>query len=94
MSLFGFVVKTGLVVGAVLVGQRLWDRYQTEDLYTTLDELTLSVRNDSGRHGTVRANVRARSRAIVVEYESRITFVDSLTELRERVEIYIESIPD
>jgi len=94
MSLFGFVVKTGLIAGAVIVGQRLWDRYQTEELYEELDVLTDDCRNDRNRHGTVKANVRAKSVAVVQSFEAKITYVASLTELRERVEIYIESIPD
>lgn len=94
MSIISFVVKTAITAGAVVVAQRLWDRYQTEDLYNELDLLTAKCRVDANRHGTVRANVKAKAVEIVKVFEARITFVQSLTELRERVEIYIESIPD
>jgi hypothetical protein len=94
MSVLGTLFKVGVVSCAVVVCQRFWDRYQIEDLYVELDAITDRVRADKSRNGTVRAHVKVESRELLDKYESKVTYVDSLHELRKNVEIYIESIPD
>jgi len=94
MSLLGTLFKVAVVAGGVVVCQRMWDRYQLEDLYVELDAIVDRVRADKARVGTVRANVKVEGRTLLEKYESRMTYVDSLNELRKNFEIYIESIPD
>ena len=94
MSLIGTIFKTGVIVAATIVGQRLWDRHQVADFWLRLDELTLRVRHDELRVGSVRANVKVLSRELVKSYSHKLLLVDSLAEFEQRVEIYIESIPD
>jgi hypothetical protein len=94
MSLLGSLIKIGAVATLVIVGQRLWDRYQVEDLYVELDAIVDRVRADKGRRGTVRAHVLVEAKELIAAFERKITYVDSLNELRRNVEIYIESIPD
>lgn len=94
MSVVGALFKTGLIVAATIVGQRLWDRHQVADFWLKLDELTLKVRHDELRVGPVRANVKVLSRDLVQAYTKKLLLVDSLVEFEQRVEIYIESIPD
>ncbi|WDS62303.1 hypothetical protein [Pseudomonas phage D6] len=94
MSLLGTLFKVGIVAGGVIVCQRLWDRYQVEDLYVELDAITDRVRADKARVGTVQAHVKVEGRELLAKFEKRVTYVDSLDELRKNFEIYIESIPD
>lgn len=94
MGLITSLVKTALIAGGVIIAQRMWDRSQVANVYVQLDELQERVRANRNRVGTVRANVLVQSRELVAEAEKRITYVDSLNELRRTVEIYIESIPD
>lgn len=94
MSFLGTVFKTGVVVAATIVGQRLWDRHQVADFWLRMDELTKAVREESLRVGSVRANVKVRSRELMGIYTGKLVLTDSLREFEQRVEIYIESIPD
>lgn len=94
MSLLGTLFKVSVVSCAVVVCQRLWDRYQTEDLYVELDAITDRVRADKSRHGTVRANVMVLAREVLAKHEAKVIYVDSLLELRKNFDIYIESIVD
>lgn len=92
--MLGSLIKIGIVAGLVVVGQRYWDRYQVQNLYAELDAVTDRVRANKLRRGTVRAHVMAEAKELIADYESKVTYVDSLKELRKNVEIYIESIPD
>ncbi|QBJ02662.1 hypothetical protein MZD04_gp135 [Pseudomonas phage Psa21] len=94
MSLLGTLIKVGVVATVVVISQRLWDRYQVEDLYTELDALVERIRNRKDRMGTVRAHLLVESKDLIAQYEKKVNYVDSLNELRRNVEIYIESIPD
>lgn len=94
MSLLGTVIKIGAVAAATVIGQRMWDRYHVEEIYVELDAIVNRARADVRRVGTVRANARVLSRDLLAQYEQRLVFTDSLKELRNNYEIYIESIPD
>ncbi|MNC10286.1 hypothetical protein D3C87_970380 [compost metagenome] len=92
--MLGTLIKIGAVATLVVIGQRLWDRYQVEDLFVELDAIVERVRADKKRLGTVRAHVLVESKELIAAFERKVTYVDSLNELRRNVEIYIESIPD
>lgn len=92
--MLGTLIKIGTVATLVVIGQRLWDRYQVEDLYVELDTIVDRVRADKKRRGTVRAHVVVEAKELIATFERKVTFVNSLNELRRNVEIYIESIPD
>lgn len=94
MSMLGSLIKIGVVAALVVVGQRYWDRYQVENLYVELDAIVDRVRADKNRRGTVRAHVLVEAKELIAAFERKVTYVDSLNELRRNVEIYIESIPD
>lgn len=92
MSVIGFVVRTAVIAGCVIVGQRLWDARQLEELHDELRQLESTLRRDRNRVGSLKGNFEVAVRDIRSKYAEKIQLAHTLVELDRQIAVHIASL--
>jgi hypothetical protein len=94
MGMLSSIFKAGLVAGAVVYGQRLWDAQKLDKLEEDLHHLELELRADPALRGTLVANLTIRGKEILDDYRGNLFLAHTVAQLEQRFAIYLESVKE